>query len=217
MSFTYIRLYFSVVDNNRCPISIYSRFLIALFVLGIGLTASVIIKQLPQNQVASKTLNHDEESAPVKGALESFPRDFTLNSSDPVGSYRFPIRNNAQDSKPYRHTVGMPEDQSKFPMGKKYPGDDNSESPDSDEKPSLSSNSESPNSGASSSGGVSEDELLKFGYIRHRTRNGDCLRDLAEQYLHDINRWTEIYELNRSKLTNKDVIPIGIVLIIPAN
>lgn len=202
MSFFYIRPYFSVAaGNNCCPISIYSRFLIALFVLGIGLTASVIIKQLPQNQVALQSESIDEDAAPVKGSLESFPRDFTLNSTDPVGSYRFPIRNNPQDSKPKRHSVRMtPED-----MGTKYPGD--CEQIDIDERPSL----------PPGSGDISDEELLKLGYRRHVTVNGDRLDQLAEKYLNDANRWKEIYELNRSKLSNKDVIPIKIVLIIPAH
>ena len=205
MSFTYFRPYLTVVDNNGCPISIYSRFLIALFVLGIGLTASVIIKEFPQNEVASAPLNLDEASGPVNGSLESFPRDFLLNSPDPVGSYRVPIRSSAPSSEPLRHRVGkQPAEQPPRLMDKTYPG-----SPalsDSEERPALPSNFH----------GISEEELLQFGYIRHKTVNGDRLDKLAEKYLHDENRWKEIYELNRSELSNKDVVPIGIVLIIPA-
>ena len=89
-------------------------------------------------------------------------------------------------------------------MGKEYPK--STTTSDVDERPSLPANYR----------GISQEDLRKLGYIRHTTHNGDCLDGLAEQYLHDANRWKEIYELNRSELSNKDVIPIGIVLIIPA-
>ena len=58
--------------------------------------------------------------------------------------------------------------------------------------------------------------LLKHGYIRHITVNGDRLNKLAEKYLHDESRWEEIFRANRNQLTNQAVVPIGIVLIIPA-
>lgn len=204
MSFINICPYFSVVDNNRCPISIYSRFLIALFVLGIGLTASVIMKELPQNDVISAMQNEEGASSAVNGSLESFPRDFTLNSSDPFGSFRVPVRRDDSDSQQQPYFVGRPIIKPDAPMGKEYPK--STTTSDVDERPSLPANYR----------GISQEDLRKLGYIRHTTHNGDCLDGLAEQYLHDANRWKEIYELNRSELSNKDVIPIGIVLIIPA-
>lgn len=205
MSFLYTPAYLSVVDDNHCPISIYSRFLIALFVLGIGLTASVIIKALPQNEVVSTTRNNNGTSVPVNGNLESFPRDFTLNSTDPFGSYRIPVRRDNSNTQQKRHYVGKQStDQYKQRMDKTYPG--STTTSDCDEIPTL----------PPSFRGVSEEELLKLGYRRHVTVNGDCLDGLAEKYLLDANRWKEIYELNRSELSNKDVVPIGIVLIIPA-
>lgn len=211
MSFFYIRPYFSVVDNNRCPISIYSRFLIALFVLGIGLTASVLIKELSQNYVAPSPLSFEEAAAPVKGTLESFPRDFTLNSST-FG--RHPSRNNGLNSGPVRVSVSKPPTEKPDTMVKDYPGastlsENNPETPTlsgDEEKPSLPVNSDS----------ISEEEFLQLGYQRHITINGDCLKKLAEQYLHDANRWEEIYKLNKDSLANQNVVPIGIVLIIPA-
>ncbi len=204
MSFFYIRPYLSIVENNRCPISIYTRFLIALFVLGIGLTASVVIKALPQNEVISTTRSIDGTSGSVNGSLESFPRDFTLNSSDPFGSYRIPYPKDDSDSQKQRYIVSKPLTKPDRPMDKTYPG--SATVSENDEKPSLPAGFR----------GISEEELLKLGYIRHTTVNGDCLDGLAEKYLHNINRWKEIYELNRSELSNKDVVPIGIVLIIPA-
>lgn len=204
MSSLYIRPYFSVVGNNGCPISIYSRFLIALFVLGIGLSASVIIKALPQNHSDQALLNEDGTSTPVKGKLEAFPRDYTLNSSEPFGSYRIPLSKNDSFSGTQRHFVEKQTTDPSVYLGKKYPAC--SIPSDNAEKPSLPSNY----------GGITEEELLKLGYRRHITVNGDCLDHLAENYLNDANRWQEIYELNKSELSNKDVIPIGIVLIIPA-
>ena len=207
MSFLYIRTYLSVVDDNRCPISIYSRFLIALFVLGIGLSASVIINALPLNHSDQALLNEGGTPTPVQGKLEAFPRDYTLNSLEPFGSYRIPLSKNDSFSGTQRHFVEkQTTDPSVFSMGKSYPENLKMSDIDNNEKPSLPSNY----------GGVSEEEFLKFGYRRHTTVNGDCLDDLAEKYLNDANRWQEIYELNKSELSNKDVIPIGIVLIIPA-
>ena len=204
MSITYFRSYFSVVDDNRCPISIYNRFLIALFVLGIGLTASVILKELPQNEMISKSLNYEETPHPVKGGLESFPRDFTLNSSDPFGSFRIPVRTDESDSQKQRHFVSRPIIKPNTPMEREYPS--STTTSDVNERPSLPAKYH----------GVSQEDLRKLGYIRHTTINGDCLDGLAEKYLHDPHRWKEIYELNRSVLSNKDVVPIGIILIIPA-
>ena len=206
MSFFYIRPYFYAVDNNSCPISIYSRFFIALLVLGVGLTASVIIKELPQNHTVPTSLNLDETSIPVKGSLESFPRDFTLNSS---AFNRLPPRNDLNG--PVHHLVGKKAAElSALSMGKTYPGA--SQTTDVDDRPSLP-----PNTIKRADNNNPEEEKLKNGYIRHLTSNGDCLKNLAEKYLHNADRWEEIYNLNKNVLTNKNVVPIGIVLIIPTN
>lgn len=202
MSFLYIRPYFLVVDNNRCPISFYSRFLIALLVLGIGLTTSVLIKELPQNNDLSTTTNVDDSAAPVKGYLESFPRDFTLNSSM---MYNIPQRNDLNSS-PVRYSVGKPTSElSNVTMGKTYSDAKGSGAGYTDEKPRLSPNLYE----------MPEEELLKLGYQRHLTRNGDTLSALADRYLHDPQKWIKIYEFNKEQLTNEKVVPIGIVLIIP--
>ena len=212
MSFLYISTYFSVVDDNRCPISIYSRFLIALFVLGIGLTASVALKGLSQNFDVPSILDFDGASAVVNGSLESVPRDFKLQSQDAIEPYRIPINNTALNTGELRYGVNRQTPElSDCTMDKDYPSDAikrsvNYQMSDNDEKPSL----------PLSSGGISEEDFLKLGYRRHTTVNGDKLDKLALRYLHDASRWGEIYSLNSNQLTNKDVVPIGIVLIIPA-
>ena len=212
MSFLYIRPYFSVVDDNRCPISIYSRFLIALFVLGIGLTASVIINAFPINKNVPSILDFDGAPVEVNGSLESVPRDFKLQSQDAIEPYRIPINNTALNTGELRYGVNRPTPElSGCIMDKDYPGGAikksvNDKTLVNDEKPSL----------PLGSGGISEEDFLKLGYRRHTTVNGDRLDKLAERYLHDPNRWGEIYSLNSNQLSNKDVVPIGIVLIIPA-
>ncbi|MBR5709458.1 MAG: hypothetical protein IKX40_01740 [Thermoguttaceae bacterium] len=212
MSFFYIRPYFSVASsNNNCPISIYSRFLIALFVLGIGLTASVLIKEFSQNYAAPSPLSFDEAAAPVKGTLESFPRDFTLN---PSTFGRYPSRNNGQKSGPVRYSVSMTPAEKPDAMERDYPGT-STISCNIPETPTLSGDDVKPSLPVNPDN-ISEEEFLKLGYRRHITVNGDCLKKLAEQYLHDANRWEEIYKLNKDSLANQNVVPIGIVLIIPA-
>ena len=171
--------------------------------LGIGLTASVILKEAPQNEIVSKSLNFEDASSPVKGCLESFPRDFTLNSSDPFGSFHIPVRREDSDFQKQRHFVSRPMINPERQMGKEYPK--SSTTSDNLERPSLPASFQ----------GISKEDLLKLGYIRHTTNNGDCLDGLAEKFLHDPECWKEIYELNRSVLSNKDVVPIGVVLIIP--
>ncbi|MBR6436478.1 MAG: hypothetical protein IKS45_08225 [Thermoguttaceae bacterium] len=206
MSFLYIRAYLSVVDDNRCSISIYSRFLIALFVLGIGLTASVVIKGLSQSFDVPSILDFDGAPVAVNGSLESVPRDFKLQSQDSIEPYRIPINNTALNTGELRYGVNRPfPELSGCTMDKDYPSGALKMSAN-DEKPSL----------PLGSGGISEEDFLKLGYRRHTTVNGDKLDILAERYLHDSSRWGEIYNLNSNQLTNKDVVPIGIVLIIPA-
>ncbi len=52
-------------------------------------------------------------------------------------------------------------------------------------------------------------------YRRHVIRDGDTLAGLAERYLGDPSRQSEILSLNREALRASDVLPIGTVLRIP--
>jgi hypothetical protein len=49
----------------------------------------------------------------------------------------------------------------------------------------------------------------------HIVVDGDSLAKLAGRYLDDPRRSGEIFELNRDRLTNPDVLPIGVELTIP--
>lgn len=44
---------------------------------------------------------------------------------------------------------------------------------------------------------------------------GDCLSKIAQRQLGDANRWKEIYNLNRDKISNPNKISIGQILILP--
>jgi hypothetical protein len=50
----------------------------------------------------------------------------------------------------------------------------------------------------------------------HIVVDGDSLAKLAERYLDDPQRASEIYELNRHVLSHPDVLPIGAELTIPS-
>lgn len=50
---------------------------------------------------------------------------------------------------------------------------------------------------------------------RHRIRDGDSLRRLAQTYLGQADRWIEIYRANRNVLTNPDVLPLNVDIVIP--
>ncbi len=52
--------------------------------------------------------------------------------------------------------------------------------------------------------------------ILHIVRNTDTLEKLAERYLDDAGRAMEIFDLNRSQLSNPHLLPIGAKLKIPA-
>lgn len=52
-------------------------------------------------------------------------------------------------------------------------------------------------------------------YRRHVVRDGDTLAGLAERYLGDSTRQSQILALNRETLRASDVLPIGAVLRIP--
>jgi len=46
---------------------------------------------------------------------------------------------------------------------------------------------------------------------------GDTLYDIAGKTLGDVNRWPEIYNLNKDKIENPDLIYPGQVLKLPAS
>lgn len=50
----------------------------------------------------------------------------------------------------------------------------------------------------------------------YTVRSGDCLWNIAKKYLGNGSRYTEIYNLNRDKISNPNKISIGQVLTMPA-
>ena len=51
----------------------------------------------------------------------------------------------------------------------------------------------------------------------HVVVSGDTLSSLAEEYLGDMNRWLEFYDMNRAVIgTNPDALRVGMKLVIPA-
>jgi LysM repeat protein len=61
-------------------------------------------------------------------------------------------------------------------------------------------------------------DLLRFAEVLPRTCNvaaGDTLSGIARDHLGDIGRWPEILVLNRDDIPNRDVIPVGQVLLLP--
>jgi len=51
--------------------------------------------------------------------------------------------------------------------------------------------------------------------VLHVVRNTDTLEKMAERYLGDASRALEIFDLNRDKLDNPHLLPIGAELRIP--
>lgn len=49
----------------------------------------------------------------------------------------------------------------------------------------------------------------------YTVRDNDCLWSIAKRYLGNGSRWPEIYELNREKISNPNVIGTGLVLTMP--
>jgi nucleoid-associated protein YgaU len=49
----------------------------------------------------------------------------------------------------------------------------------------------------------------------YRLRDGDTLESVAERYLGDRERATEIFELNREVLARPDLLPVGVTIVIP--
>ncbi|GHU85624.1 peptidoglycan-binding protein [Clostridia bacterium] len=50
----------------------------------------------------------------------------------------------------------------------------------------------------------------------YTVQDGDCLWNIAKRYLGDGSRYTEIYELNKDKIINPNLIYTGITLTMPA-
>ncbi len=50
----------------------------------------------------------------------------------------------------------------------------------------------------------------------YTVKNGDCLWNIAKKYLGDGSRYTEIYNLNKKKIKNPNLIYTGQVLILPS-
>ncbi|MCA9221123.1 MAG: LysM peptidoglycan-binding domain-containing protein [Planctomycetales bacterium] len=50
---------------------------------------------------------------------------------------------------------------------------------------------------------------------RHRIKDGDSLPSLAQRYLGDEERWPEIYQANREKISHPDLLVVGEELVIP--
>ena len=49
----------------------------------------------------------------------------------------------------------------------------------------------------------------------YTVKKGDCLWNIAKQFLGDGTRYKEIYELNRDKIVNPNLIYPGQVLTLP--
>lgn len=52
---------------------------------------------------------------------------------------------------------------------------------------------------------------------RYQVVKGDTLYDIAGKMLGNVNRWPEIYNLNKDKIENPDLIYPGQVLKLPAS
>jgi hypothetical protein len=52
---------------------------------------------------------------------------------------------------------------------------------------------------------------------RHEIVDGDTLAELAQRYLGSSDRWTEIYQANRQALSDPELLPIGLELVIPGD
>jgi nucleoid-associated protein YgaU len=49
----------------------------------------------------------------------------------------------------------------------------------------------------------------------HRVTSGDTLTRISSRYYGTATRWQEIFNANRDKLRNPDVLPLGVELRIP--
>ncbi len=50
----------------------------------------------------------------------------------------------------------------------------------------------------------------------HEVRDGDTLESLAQRYLGDRSRWREIYQVNRDRIRQPELLPLGTKLVIPS-
>lgn len=86
-------------------------------------------------------------------------------------------------------------------------GQENSEGASREEKPSGAAEPENALGSASQESSAA---------CTHVVADGDTLPALAERYLGDAGRASEIFEANRSLLSDEELLPIGAVLRIPA-
>lgn len=163
-------------------------------------------KFFPESSIAvSESVSSIAIPSEVKGTLVSVPLDYNPDTLMPTNSglYASMYTVNASVT---THRVEMPINSSpESTMSHNYPESSGNPSltyraADDSVQPYLNPQAE---------------KLLSRGFIRHTTVNGDKLDRLAEYYLKDASRWEEIYKINASLLTNKNVVPIGIVLLIP--
>jgi nucleoid-associated protein YgaU len=54
------------------------------------------------------------------------------------------------------------------------------------------------------------------GPRKHRVRDGDTLASLAERFLGDAKRADELLAANRERISDPELLPIGVELVIPA-
>lgn len=64
--------------------------------------------------------------------------------------------------------------------------------------------------------GADDERGESTGTAVHRIRDGDTLSGLARRYLGSRERYWEIYDANRDRLKDPDLLPIGIEIRIPA-
>ena len=55
------------------------------------------------------------------------------------------------------------------------------------------------------------------GMVEYTVQSGDCLYKIAQRMLGDGNRWNEIYQANKKKISDPSLIYIGQVFVIPAD
>ena len=50
---------------------------------------------------------------------------------------------------------------------------------------------------------------------RHVVRRSDTLTEISTRYYGTMRRWRDIYDANRGKIPNPDLLPEGVTLVIP--
>ncbi|HNV24534.1 MAG TPA: LysM peptidoglycan-binding domain-containing protein [Candidatus Omnitrophota bacterium] len=60
-----------------------------------------------------------------------------------------------------------------------------------------------------------EEEMLKPSYVEYVVDKDDTLQKIAKKFYDNYNKWTKIYEANKSLIKNPDRIQPGITLRIP--